>query len=226
MLKKHACLLVVVVVGCMARTERPLNELPMYGGNWKGSAVEQDKKYSETAVRCGWDYFYAEKNNEAIKQFNIAWTYNTNNASAYWGFGLVMGKRAEVAKTYKTSAYCIREAIKHLSKALELDAENPKIMVDLAVAYTGLGSFKKESGKDGEGEAFLRANEMLEKAQRIAPDYPLLWINWAYLKYYQGDFALAEEYLIKAKEMGVSVSENFEKDLKGAADEKGEGSVP
>lgn len=195
--------------------DHPSNELPMFGGAHP-PLTEQNKKFRQAAADLGWKYFYKGDIDTAIKRFNQAWMFDTNSATAYWGFGLITGRRAEKAKTYEDSVRQINESIRFLSKALELDDKNPRIMVDLAVSYTGFGSFEQTAKKNDGSVLFLQADELFKSAHQIAPDYPLLWSNWAYLKYYQGQFELAEKYLGTAKKMKVEISAGFEKDLLAA----------
>jgi len=76
-----------------ADDERPMNELPMYGGQ-HNPTVEEDPEYSKQAAKLGWKYYYKGDLDTAIKRFNQAWMFNRDNADALWGFGIIMGQRA------------------------------------------------------------------------------------------------------------------------------------
>jgi hypothetical protein len=55
--------------------ERPINELPMYGGK-HNPTVETNKKFSESAAKLGWKYYYSGDVDTAIKRFNQAWMFD------------------------------------------------------------------------------------------------------------------------------------------------------
>ena len=181
----------------------------MYGGK-HDPVVEIDKENSQSAAKLGWQYFYNGDLDTAIKRFNQAWMFNRDNPEAYWGFGLIMGKRAYSEDTEKN----IQESIKYLKIALKKSKNNPKIMVDLALSETLFGSFLKENNNPSFKKHFEKARTLYKKAAKLDNKYPLLYSNWSLLEYYAGNFVIAKSKLDKSKELGFKPDQNFEKDLK------------
>ena len=102
-------ILLALVCGCENKT--PLNELPMYGGVQKTPEQEAAdetfiqaaikeygtrEKASDVVVQIGWSYLYKNDLRTAIKKFNQAWLLNSDNAQAYWGFGVVAANRRDL----------------------------------------------------------------------------------------------------------------------------------
>ncbi len=210
--KKISLMLSGMSLACFALAERPDNELPMYGGN-HNPIVEENVEASRSAAKLGWKYFYKGDVDTAIKRFNQAWMFDRNSSSAYWGFGLIMGKRAEAEEN---SSEHLQESIKHLGKALALDEGNQRIMVDLGISHMGLGFFKQEHDAPGFKDQFAKADYLFTTAKDKEPEYPVLWINWAYLKYYQEEFSTAQKYLAQARALGLSPPPGFVNDLETA----------
>ena len=214
-----------VVVGCVSDDvsdskkitiqKRPANELPMYGGEYEPTYIRIPEA-SEKALKLGWKYYYAKDYDTAIKRFNQAWMYNRESAGAFWGFGLITAQRAEKLDGKEFSDYQ-QKAINYLKKALTLDENSYRIMTDLGIAYMGLGAFQKEKGDPASKTAFLKAEHLFVRAKQFDEKYPVLWMNWAYLKFYQGDFDQSKQYLKRAKELGFPLNAAFEKDLMNAS---------
>ena len=220
MLKKlslFACLIFLIITSIIfykhnLTPERPDNELPMYGGEYDPE-VQPDKENSQSAAKLGWQYYYQGDYDTAIKRFNQAWMSDRNSAHAYWGFGVIMGHRAN---TDEDPRYHLIESIKHLTKALSLEKDNPRIMVDLAIPHTGFGYYKQRYNEGDENKQFTKANNLFKKAKELDPDYPLLWLNWSYLKNYEGDINTAKKYLQKAIDLGANPPKDYIKDLERA----------
>ena len=73
----------------------------MYGGKHNPD-VEQDKKISESAAKLGWQYFYRDDLDTAMKRFNQAWMFDRDSIDALWGFGLITAKET-LRKTLSTT---------------------------------------------------------------------------------------------------------------------------
>ena len=125
-MKNIILFLILYTVSIPSFAERPMNEIPMYGGK-HDPKIEKNKEQSISAANLGWQYFSKGDLNSAIKRFNQAWMFNRQNAEAFWGFGLVMGRRA-AESNIETN---LQESIKHLEKANQLSKDNPRILVDL-----------------------------------------------------------------------------------------------
>lgn len=192
----------------IAYAERPMNEIPMYGGQ-HDPQVEENTEFSKDAAERGWKYFYNGDHDTAIKRFNQAWMFDRNNPQAFWGFGLIMGARSMQGNTEEN----LKESIKLLGKANELSKDNPKIMVDLAYSETMLGAFMKDGKKDEFQSHFDKAREVYKQSENIETDYPLLYSNWSILEFYEEKFLEAKEKLDKAKRLGFEPDPEYEKEI-------------
>lgn len=183
------------------------NEMPMYGrsqsslsdvGEDKSENEEkQDRERSKELSAIGWKYFYAGDSKTAIKRFNQAWLLYPKNPSVWWGFGVIMGKRGEEKKEEKF----FLESIEFLEKALVFDEKNNRIMLDISVTYTKLGSFQYSTTKASSKESFVKALDWLKKAETINSADVLLWLSKAHTEYIMGLFGDATLSYIKAIEL-------------------------
>jgi tetratricopeptide (TPR) repeat protein len=215
-----ATVIISIAVFCSSyAAERPINELPMYGGQ-HNPAVETDKENSKSAAKLGWKYYYSGDFDTAIKRFNQAWMLDRENADAFYGFGLILGQRAREEETEKN----LLESIKFLEKANSLSPQNVRIMVDFAFSHTLLGNYlliKKKSAKD----EFKKARFLFFQAEKIEPKYPLIYLNWSVLEFYDGNYFLAKRFLDHAKKLGATPDLAYERELEskvqiGTAEER------
>ena len=208
MIKKLILITMLVFLCNGAYAERPINEIPMYGGQ-HDPEVEPNKEHSKSAAKVGWKYYYEGDIDTAIKRFNQAWMFDRKSVDAFWGFGLIMGQRAQKEDTESN----LSESIKFLEKADELSKNNPRIIVDLAFSETLLGAFLKESKQSEFQKHFSKARILFQKAEKIDKDYPLIYSNWSILEFYEGNYSEAESKLNIAKRLGFKPSPDYEKDL-------------
>ena len=184
-----------------------MTELPMYGGQHDPS-VEANPKFSTDAAKRGWKAYYEGDFDTAIKRFNQAWMFNRNNPEVYWGFGLVMGQRSSEEEPEKN----LKESIRLLEIGRKLDGENGRMLGDLALSHTLLGSFLKSKKLDA-GANFHKASELFKEAYRLDPGYPPTVANWAVYFLYTRDYLPAQEKANQAMEMGYDFTRDFLKDL-------------
>lgn len=194
--------------------KRPANEMPMYGGEIEPKN-KPDKLLSEPAARLGWKYYYADDLDTAMRRFNQAWLFDQNSFDAYWGFGLVMGRRALEEETEKN----LRESVKFLEIALKAAPAGKKARVstDLAFSYTQLGAVYLDDaarGKDRDA-AFARAGTLYASAEKLDRSYPLTFYNWSVLKFYQGNYPAARALLQRAIKLGHKPNPEYVQDLEG-----------
>lgn len=187
--------------------ERPINELPMYGGQ-HNPKVESNKKISQSAAKLGWKYYYSGDLDTAIKRFNQAWMFDRENVEALWGFGLIMGQRASKENT----EHNLRESVKYLEMAKSRSPKNARILVDLAFSTTILGNFLLTEKKIANDE-FNKARSLLQQAQKLEPEYPLVYSNWSVLEFYSGNYSTAKQLLAKSKKLGFKPDPAYEKEL-------------
>ena len=200
--------IITVAVYCSAYAfERPINELPMYGGQ-HNPTVETNKANSKSAAELGWKYYYSGDLDTAMKRFNQAWMFDRENVDALWGFGLIMGQRASKEDTEKN----LRESIKYLGMANARPPQNARILVDLAFSHAILGDYllsKKKSAKD----EFNKGRALLQQAEKLEPEYPLIYSNWSVLEFYSGNYSLAKKLLARSKKLGFKPNPAYEKEL-------------
>ena len=187
------------------------NKEPMYGGNYTPE-VKLDPKFSKHASELGWKYFYNGDSVTAMKRFNQAWMSDNSNASAYWGFGVLMGLRAKQENEEKN----LEQSIKFLNKANELDPKNAGIKTDLAYSYTCLYAFFKNAHKITKSDVYQKSASLFEEAKLISPEYPLLYANWSVLEFEKGNFVRARELLDEAKAKGFVSKDGYEDRLNKA----------
>lgn len=184
-----------------------MNELPMYGGEHTPE-VEQDEANSRAASELGWKYLAGGDLSTAMKRFNQAWMLDRRNPDAFWGFGIVMGRRAAQGNTERN----LEESIRLLTTAQELNPKNGKITGDLAFSWTLLGNFRETRGGDGR-ENFERADALFDAAYRMEPKHPPISANWAVLKFYTGDYKESRKLITEAQALGYTPDPEFLEEL-------------
>lgn len=159
------------------------------------SRAEASKYY---AAR-GWDYIDSNDLNTAIKRFNQAWMLDTNNASVYWGFGVVLGKQ----KQYQ-------ESIPYLERAIGLDKKDPNLYGDAANSYFNwaFNAQQKDPIKIG--------IKHIEQAIKLNPSNNRNYRQLAVGYYYLGEVDSAKKYMNICDEKDKSL---IEPDLREALKE-------
>ena len=201
-------LMIFICFSQIAYAERPMNEIPMYGGQHK-PMVPENIENSEGAAKLGWEYFYKGDLDTAIKRFNQAWMFDRNSADAFWGFGVIMGHRAYTEDVEKN----IKESVRFLEKANSLSKNNARIMVDLAYSETLLASLLEEENKSGFQKHYDKARKLFKKAEKLENDYPLVYANWSILEFHEGNYVKAKTKLNTAIKLGYMPDPTYEKDL-------------
>lgn len=160
---------------------RPPNEIPMYGGHSKpftenisAQEREQNKLLSAHYIEAGWEKFFANNADLAIKRFNQAWLYDPENPMIYWGFAVVMGERG---KTEGNTAH-LHESIKLFEKVADQLDHNPGFLIDWAITCATLNSMQ-EYARIKETTGDEKCTQLLLQAERISPELPVLWLRWA-----------------------------------------------
>jgi hypothetical protein len=184
-MKRQTPLLVLAAI-CLrfpvAVAERPVNELAMYGGSeMSGGVLAANQELVDRATRefgdlraasrdatgRAWKAYYEGDLDTAIKRFNQGWLFDKEYPEVYWGFALVAGQRA--AKT--DPEVDLKESIRFLQLAREMDPKNGRIMGDLAFSHAILGHFYKTKVQLAE-DHFGKARELFPKAYEADPKYP------------------------------------------------------
>jgi tetratricopeptide (TPR) repeat protein len=210
---KSIVLVLLLLISTHAFAEEyEMNELPMYGGQ-HDPQVESNKEHSKSAAELGWKYLYRGDLSTAMKRFNQAWMFDRKNSDAFWGFGIIMGKRAEKEETEKN----LTESIHLLTTAHELQPDNGKITGDLAFSYAILGSHLTSQGKDGKVN-YQKAEELFADAYKHEPKYAPIPANWAVLKFYVGDYQTSKTLISEAQGLGYTPNPDFLKELNEKAE--------
>ena len=202
--------LTLILLSQLALAERPMNEIPMYGGQHDPTA-ERNPAFSRDAVQRGWKAFYQGDFDTAIKRFNQGWMFDRENPDVYWGFGLIMGQRAS-EENPETS---LKESLRFLEMAHAMKPKNGRIIGDLAFSHTILGHYyKSEQKKDKEAEEhFGKAGKLFADAFRADPKYPPIVANWSAFYFYTGDYQKAKHKADEARNMGYEFSPEYINDL-------------
>jgi tetratricopeptide (TPR) repeat protein len=179
----------------------------MYGGEHDPD-VPENKFFSDNVAALGWKLFREGDVDTAIKRFNQAWMFDRNNSAALWGFGVVMGVRAEKEAPEAN----LREAVKYLTMVKDRRPDDACIYIDLAISYSRLGAFLQSEKKSPESE-FKTARELLLHAERLDPKHRELYSAWSNLELYTGNIPRAKELWTKAKELGVEPDPEYETTL-------------
>ena len=197
-------LLVAWLFNKEAFAERLVNELPMYGETdlsnnvqeanrkliaWANREFGDLKLASKDAAQRGWEAYYQEDLDTAIKRFNQAWLFNKDNPEVYWGFGIVMGQRASQEHPEKN----LQESIRFLQLAKEKDPKNGRVTGDLAFSHTILGHYyKSEEKNDTDAQKhFETAGKLFATAFKADANYPPIVANWSVFYFYTEDYKKA-----------------------------------
>jgi tetratricopeptide (TPR) repeat protein len=202
-------LLHVVLFSIAQANDRPINELPMYGGQDK-SHIQPNAEFSQNASDIGWDYLMNGDVDTAIKRFNQSWMFNHNNVDALWGFGIITLHRGNILK--ENSLLNLTESVKYLEIAKSIKPEELRLIVDLSLSYIFLGNELKKNNEKYI-QYFVKAEKNLNNAITINEDYPMIYANYSILEYYQENYSLSKKYLEKAKSLGFQIDPLFEKKL-------------
>ncbi|RZJ99911.1 MAG: hypothetical protein EOO46_21575, partial [Flavobacterium sp.] len=100
----------------------------------------------------GWEYFYKDDSDTAVKRFNQAWLLDKSNYEVYWGFGNIYGKAGKE-----------NEALKMFNLAKQHNPENANFYISSASAYGALYNKKQSS------TILSKMIEDLNKASAIDP---------------------------------------------------------
>jgi len=210
-MKKLAALMIgACLLGQFAWAERPMNELPMYGGQ-HDPKVERNVGFSRDATQRGWQAYYQGNFDTAIKRFNQGWMFDRENPEVYWGFGLIMGQRA----SQEDPELSLKESIRFLEMASVRTPEDGRIIGDLAFSHTILGHYYQSYGeidKKAQGH-FETAGELFSKAYMKAPTYPPITANWSVFYFYTGDYKKAKARADEAIRLGYRFSPGYLKEL-------------
>ncbi|MEZ0297700.1 MAG: tetratricopeptide repeat protein [Candidatus Methylacidiphilales bacterium] len=200
-------LLLLLLLPMLAIAARPIEEMPMYGGEHEPT-VDRNPGLSKDAANRGWKLYNEGDLDTAMKRFNQAWMFDRENAEVYWGFGLVMGQRARKEDTKKN----LEESIRFLKMAVDKDKQNGKILGDLAFSHTIMGYYLESNKEDGK-DNFEKARELYPAAYKLNPEFPPIVANWSVFYFYTKDYDSARKKADEATKMGYKFSPDYLQDL-------------
>jgi len=208
-------LILILLPGCkmfsIPEDADPINEIPMYGGErepYKNRKTDE----STAAAEEGWDCLYNRKDlRNAMKFFNKAWMYNSDNPKAYWGMGLVTGIEAVEEKDASKRMDMIDMSIKLLEKALELDAGNVLIMSSIGKAY--IDKACRLEDKAEKNRNLGKAEEILTTASKLTPKGSTFF-NLSICLYHQERYDDAWKMLQKANDLNCKIPPDYLNNLK------------
>jgi tetratricopeptide (TPR) repeat protein len=183
--------------------EYPANERPMYGEEYEPS-VPQNAEISRDVAQRAWTAYYAGDFAKAMRRFNQAWMYDRKNPEAYWGFGLIMGKRA----CQEDQKQEMKESIRFLEMAAEMDPENGRILGDLALSNTLLGCFLQSEGGNAD-DSFKTASELFSLAYELDAEYPPIVANWSIYYFYTENYVKSKSKAEEAIKMGFTFAPEY-----------------
>ena len=192
----------IMLLGCTHSTDciPGINLLPMYGHIKKCAAqIKSDKDFLKECDRNftdrkkassyysekAWTYYYANKQDTAMRRFNQAWLLDSLNADVYWGFGNLIG----IQKKYK-------ESLILFNRSLRLNASNSRVWESTATSYVQLFFQTKDV-------SFLNKSiDFLKGAVRLDPKSTRLYgeLTTTYSYFNQKDSA--RKYLKIADKLG------------------------
>lgn len=167
---------------CAQDCPEGINLIPMYGEVKKcPQQIQSDNQFIEEAEKQfknkkeaseyyaskAWEYFYKDDLDTSMKRFNQAWLLDNQNPNAFWGFGIILGKKKE----YEKSAV-------YLEKSIALNPNNGKVFYCAAISYGQI--FVEKNDK----KYLDQAIQNLNKAVKIEPNngsyYAQLASSYAY----------------------------------------------
>jgi tetratricopeptide (TPR) repeat protein len=118
---------------CCGQADCPkdINTLPMYGhvkkckeqlDSDKDFLTQCDKEFknrkeaAQFHVDKGWEYFYKNQFETAMKRFNQAWLLDSLNADIFWGYGNILGMKN---RDFKQSLVFLEQSLKINANILE-----------------------------------------------------------------------------------------------------------
>lgn len=117
-------------------------------------ADRQFKKRHEASAYYssrGWDYFYKNDMEAAMKRFNQAWLLDSLNYQAYWGFGNIYGSN----KKYL-------ESLEYFKKAEALNDKNPALLESIFTSYLNIFNETKDKKYLDKGIDYLRKSFLID----------------------------------------------------------------
>jgi tetratricopeptide (TPR) repeat protein len=139
---QYLTFLFLILIGCSSTPNCPdkINALPMFGRQKKSpdqlaadsifiremdSLFHKDRQLAaKDLISGGWEHFYNNKLDTAMKRFNQAWLLDSTNADIYWGFGNILGTKHQ-----------FKESIVFLERSIKMNPKNSKVYESVSTSY-------------------------------------------------------------------------------------------
>lgn len=203
---------VILVVWIVLSKSTDINTVPTYGGIEKNDQQKQaDEKFVrqsietmgsrekaiEATVQKAWEFSDKNDLDNAMKRFNQVLLLDPNNAEAYFGFGVISGKKGQ-----------IDEAIKYLQKALELAPDNAEIAYNLGFAYSQK-AYQPKISQTEKIDALKNATKYFEYATQKNSKVAYYFGEWANVLYELGEYQEASRILEMAEKIDTKGSQKL-----------------
>lgn len=203
---------IIFIIWQLIPEPKGINTLPMYGGVDRTESQKQvddefvknvieatgsREKTVEHIVQRAWELYYKDDLDTAMKRFNQVWLLDPNNADAYFGFGIISGKKSQTD-----------DAIKYLQKALELKPNDAEVAYNLGFAYSQK-SYQLLLSQAEKTEALKNATKYFEYATQKDSSKAYYYGEWANVLYELGDYQEASKILEMAEKIDTKGSQGL-----------------
>lgn len=191
----------------------PKSDQPLFGGDERTPQQQISQiHYIDTAIKAagtreaaaklamehGWEALRAGDPRRAIQRFNEVYLLTPENGELYWGLGVASAAEGQ----FSNSLQLLAEAKRDLP-------ENARLLADFGRVY-----YTRAANEDSvvQRNSDLReAEQLIDRAQVLEPKAPLIYMELALVKYYQGDYATAWQALNQQRALAPeSVDKRFE----------------
>lgn len=189
------------LVSCASTvTGTAIDQIPMYGPMDRSSvpvlkAADEKliadttaqygsrEKASQAFINKGFNYYYNNDLENAMKRFNQAWLLDKENPEVYWGFGTVLHDKGQ---------HC--DAMPMMEKAMLLNIpKNIGFYPDAGRIITLCGAKGQSISESKKKALFEKSEKIFIEAEAIEPKKGYLYSTWATAYYWRGDYVKAWE---------------------------------
>jgi tetratricopeptide (TPR) repeat protein len=133
----------------------------------------------------GWDYFYKNDMETAMKRFNQAWLLDSLNYQSYWGFGNIYGMNNKYS-----------ESLEYFNMAEKLNNKNPRLLESMSSSYLNIFNETKDVVYLDKGIEYLKKSFAIDSSNNRV----LSFLVKAYNYYVQRDSATKYLRIIDARD--------------------------
>ncbi|MFT4032357.1 MAG: hypothetical protein QM669_08045 [Siphonobacter sp.] len=143
---------------------------------------------SQFFAERGWEYIAEGELDTACYRFNLAELLNSNNSEAYWGLGVICHQRGQTP-----------EAIRMLSKGVEIDTANSMLIDDLATLY--IHQYKTSQQPADLDQAFT----LLDQSLRVDSTNATTFLKLSVAEFQRENYEKAWKHLHHCRELDFQV---------------------